>query len=862
MSLKTFIALSCFAIGVSISAQVANYNFYGGNVDVNLRHENLEQINNLYNEIEETRSSVESDRDHLSQIFKSTLGSFVLGAADQYIDDGFNALYEKYFNEGAKDLESFVDASLGQLAQRDENKLNELLETESDSLRTRLIWDKFQENDLFKSVKATMSDRAFKAFSSRAISALAKRTEVLAKEVSNNTLNIDVLKGSYIKFSADVEVRLKALENSSEVQADADESALKIQEKAEKASRTPSSVDNPVPEFASNQDKKKVKEDTKEAKDNLKEMAVEFKKFNGYLNQSYKIAINLGLKGKDAERFQDVLKISNVSLSLVAAFAAPEPGNILNATIAITSLFAKNKPSPEAIRHQQIMEAFDVVFENQKMILENQKQIIENQQMLLDTMLEIQKHNEQWFFSINKSFDKVLGNQSIMLESIRAVHEDEQAKKSCRAFLNSRFRCSPEDLDEEFGDLKSCRESIVNRKGNFLAFNNQNSRTDILVRGRFKSYESLAKHFFSKKNSEYYKDCSNALLRIFSSGEEEILMSSYYSVGDTTLFENQISPVLYPLVDLVEATFTNRFTPPRYHERSLNSLLISLTEPQVYDSFNGNRASLIKKTRVSKRFLNKGLTLRKLKNLYFVPSVNQYVNYLLEVLPYYSLVKKKHYWDDTLVLRSPEELVEDMTDVSDEVIDSLRNAYHFVNLGIVQYSLMSGSQILDKISSAILLNNEVFKDRLIQAIISNDVLRNNFLVYEIGKTLKFTRLDPEKSYKENFEENIKLYEDYVTKEASSCKFDFSKNSYGSECKSDFIKKITHGLKFNGKSVVLMMAGKQVSLPLPSVQSMKEQKMSYPKEVLILLELKRELRSAINQVPQAKKIIMNELPYVM
>ena len=789
-------------------------------------------------------------------------GSLLSGVLEMKTEGYYNRTH--FYNY--KEYENTIDANLGEIAKRDSEKLKAILGETSDILRTKLIWDEFKNNDLFTQITTDLSDKGFKAFSGRAITVLAERTVILAEQIHNNSFDIKVLRESYLSFSTNISLELKNIKEKINNDINKDDITLKIQENLKKIGRAPTSVLGDVKKIGKSEvtiskEEKLRRESEEKLRRDYEELQENIKLFNMYVQSSYEIALNLGLKGKEAQAMGEVVRYVGVAASIGVAYTDPNPKNILNAAIGISSLFAKSKPDPVLERHKELMEAFNVVFDNQIMIMKNQKIIIEGIEGIQKKLDAYHKENRRWFISTNNSFDTVLENQAVMIDEFRELGVRETVRQKCRSFLNSRFNCPFEDLEEPYGDIQHCVDKISTSDSNFTPSAFKQIVNPTIVRGEFNSYGALSEHFFRSDNKENYSACFGELQRVFHGADRDILYAKMYTRKFQSIYQSDVKSILLPLVDLSQAYYSNPILDDREQDLSFNSLLISLSMPTRSNAWSSSRTRNVKRGIAPQRLLSKGMAKSSLENLYHVAALNQYVTFLLEMLPYFDIVERENIWSNKLTLLSPSEAYETVKmSTNDSVIKMLRNALHFINIAIAQQALMSGDQNIGLIEN-ILERKGDLSQRLYRALSKSSTLGANFTMYTVRNSLKYTRLDYKGfDYDKNLAKNLQKYRQYYSNDYINCSFDFSENQYKEGCSSPFINMLFSKFKLDGRMLVFYDGIEKYHVPLPSPDLILKGEFYYSSQLYSLLELKEQVMEKVYMNSGAYERVINDLGF--
>jgi len=306
------------------------------------------------------------------------------------------------------------------------------------------------------------------------------------------------------------------------------------------------------------------------------------------------------------------------------------------------------------------------------------------------------------------------------------------------------------------------------------------------------------------------------------------------------------------LVNLATKYYSNPFNSELSHDVTLNSLLIALASPNASFAWTPYRTSGIKEGLSPERLLNKGTTLNSMIELYHVPALKQYVNFLLELIPYYDIIRPKSFWDRTLEIVPPSVAYNSVKGTPNpEIVRMLRNALHFINIAIAQQALMSGDQLISLIDRSLDFNKPENHD-LVVALSKGFTLGSNFSTYVVKSALKFTR-DSYKGimYDENFNENLKLYKEYFESDYKDCSFNFDKNQYEEKCHSKFATSMFGKYKLSGRMIVFKSGTEVYPVPLPSPDSLAKSKFYYTSQLYELQELKEQV---------LEKVLMNRGAY--
>lgn len=131
------------------------------------------------------------------------------------------------------------------------------------------------------------------------------------------------------------------------------------------------------------------------------------------LSQVRQLALNVGLKGKDLERADKILRYVDAAAAVAIAYAAPSPTTVISAAVAVTGLFAKKRPKRDP-KFEAIMSQFgllhkrlDQIVENQVVLAQNQAEILKNQQQILDAVAQAYSGLTYQLADISESLNEI-----------------------------------------------------------------------------------------------------------------------------------------------------------------------------------------------------------------------------------------------------------------------------------------------------------------------------------------------------------------------------------------------------------------------------------------------------------------------
>ena len=199
---------------------------------------------------------------------------------------------------------------------------------------------------------------------------------------------------------------------------------------------------------------------------------------------------------------------------------------------------------------------------------------------------------------------------------------------------------------------------------------------------------------------------------------------------------------------------------------------------------------------------------KALGRLIYVPALERYTSYLIEMLPYRDIV------DDDFEIDTPQAILESSDDeASYEVTSLLYSAISLVNISIAQQSLISGESILHLIDRVIKRGpvDPMYYNTLTM-LKENSLLSKNYLSYSLRGTFKYARNDDQQSsYDELLKSNLKLYNDFQ-ENGSSCRYE---NESYKDCTHDFPSKVQTGFIFDRGTVLFKdKNGHDLRLALP------------------------------------------------
>ncbi|POB14607.1 hypothetical protein [Halobacteriovorax sp. DA5] len=787
--------------------------------------------------------------------------------------DGANQLRKLNNHIRGLDSETMFEAielSLSKLAVVNEERLSKVFLIENDEKRTKELWNLIKNDDLFSSLKQDLEPEVFIKIAQPAIVKLHDYTVELASEINNNAADIGDLKDKYTnledrvgKIESNLKSFAKALHKRDKKIDELVESLSDLASKTK--SRSIASVEEDL-KSSSNGDNSGavvvVSQSSYQASvEKWKNIAVEAYQ---YAEVSLTIATNLGLKGKDLERANNVLKYSQATVSVIAAFSG-DPMSIMNATAAITGLLGGGGMDPDAQRHAEIMEAFGKVFQNQKLMIENQEKIFKQVIAIRDDLAKYYKKHESWYQNFDTKLDKVLGNQAVALDILRDNNPQVQKMISCQNFLNSRLSsCLADDFRYRHSNLQNCVDDIRRNEEAFKP--NDVGSFDVVIGGSYDSYEGIVENLYYGGAKEELAPCLAGLRSILVPNNKYILSKTNIDRNDDfkTAYDSVINSEYIPLLQLYNKFFSSASTNGKDEDRAFSSLYYSLDVTDVgaknalptkqINIFDTNKKFDFSKSR---NFLNE-----KLLNLYHTKALNQYISYFLETYYYYYIydqINEKPYPKQKVM----EFLTSSKKRENNYVKSIFLNVLEVIDTALRQQALLSGTQLLPYIKNY-LYGNNVSNDETWPAIdkfiSSNGHASKNLSVYILHEILKYKRGDSQEiGYSETLNENLQVYNEYISEEFQSCLYDFKEKKYPTSCKSKFIKNFDFPFIIDGREIVFVSVDKQeIRLPLAEIDEVSNNKFFWSNQSRELLILRQKVISELKSNPYVYKEVLNTL----
>lgn len=118
---------------------------------------------------------------------------------------------------------------------------------------------------------------------------------------------------------------------------------------------------------------------------------------------SHQVAMNIGLKGKDAENVGQALEWINAGAQVGVAIAEPTPATVMNALASVTALFSDPQPDPQI---EMLMKNFGAIHDSLHRIEEAIQTVHENQALIMKQLLGAENRIIAKLDEINKILKK------------------------------------------------------------------------------------------------------------------------------------------------------------------------------------------------------------------------------------------------------------------------------------------------------------------------------------------------------------------------------------------------------------------------------------------------------------------------
>jgi len=794
----------------------------------------------------------------------------IIGSGVASVFEGFEILSESVSRDK---FDKAVNAMLYDFYKKDKARFNNVFAIVDHIKKTEEVYKALNELDSFGEVlnNSHLNADERSIFNSMAIISLSNITKAITPKVLANEEAINNLRNDNQVFKSFIEKNgplfKKFLSNEykkEKVTVELSKTGAEVSKSISKVKEKPSII---------TENNLNTTEEDKKTSEKLKKDITEYVKtaeeYRDYANASFKIAVNLGLKGKDLERASKAMHYINTTVEVASGIVQGmngSPMGYFQAAVSVSSLFAKKKPSPEQQRFEAIMGAFDQVFENQKIILENQKRIYELQVDTYELVMSLYKLNVAQFKKINSKLTTVLGNQAALQASINEFSVYNQQLDNCPSFFNSRFKCKFR-YTEIGGDLKNCYKEVIDNHNPHDAENyryhfvpNPITPTSTMLTGNFSIYGSVLKHFNKNNNQDNYADCKKGLASIFKVNPHRIFYSSSHVDEDEykTQTEKVIDPIYKPLFNIIRYYYSGT------NEIDLNGLYRALTLPQKTYEHMEYKAIDIKRYLIKEKedTLSEDSIINALDTLLYPPAIERLTNYLIELSKYHDIVNIG-FFTSSINIYSEKQVMKSMGDESsDELNELFYSAVKLVNIAIAQQNLMAGDSVFNLIDRIITkgLSHPLYTDA-IKVIKNHELLRKNYFVYKLRKALKYSTL-PEygsvNSYEEILARNINLYSDFISTKINDCLY--VENTY-KNCSHAFIEKINTGFTFaKGKIQLYDFDKKPLYFDAPSAERLRNGEMEFPYQIYRLSLLRNKLYEAIAGNKGAYNSAVNENLY--
>jgi hypothetical protein len=466
------------------------------------------------------------------------------------------------------------------------------------------------------------------------------------------------------------------------------------------------------------------------------------------------IASNLELFGDDQEKFNEIAGYAVTAANLTAQIST---GNYLQAAVTITGLFAKSKPSAEEVRHQQIMQQFEIVNAKLDLILENQQKIFENVVKIQEMIVEVSQQIEGFRKGVDLKLDLIQGDLASIINIVSQNTDTSRYLDNCSQLYKSR---------EEVFSGSLVFPSFVPRYDREVTYID-------FIPGNITNLGELKSHLDEQDSYGIsLEDCKkgiNFALRksINRQGyfDSHVLLSSY--AEDTQSFMSKlIMPVYNPLFE----RFLEAFPISRIHSsgelisENFGAFVSLVGAGSKLADFNSSYKEIspedeLLNTLMGELDYSEEVHLEALKNIVHPKKLLRVGHLLLESVPYFEITRS-----DYVTLSDEEIFAGKFTDKRRYVFRTLRNFLGTLNYAVAQQRILSGvpvMSILDRDLTGV--NGTERKEEVQRALLSNSLLLRNYLRFKLAKNFKSVRTNPEIKGDDSEETvlrlNLNLYEE-------------------------------------------------------------------------------------------------------
>jgi hypothetical protein len=713
------------------------------------------------------------------------------------------------------------------------------LEIKNDVDRAKTIFSKISDlDDYHKLIPGNPKNQAI--YNSYAIEKIIEVTKALGAENVEQSKAIEELQTNYNSLQKKLAMK-EGGRTIASLNENITSSQLEFQKAAEKAKKALSTIDNLKSTDIINENDPKLK--TKA----VEQFAYNYNDFNeslqkgvAYAANAYQMAVNLGLHGSDQEKVAKGLQYFAAVATISNAIVKQDPQSIMQAGLAITSLFGHPK-GQEDLKHKEIMEAFGQMFEMQRAMLKNQAEMYALEVKNYELISSLYQMSQSKFVDISDGLDIILGNEAVLQKSIVDYSNLAPNLEACDIFLNSRFSCPPSEL-EDHSNISKCIKRIS--KTNFEIPNNTFFMSTIF--GNYNKLDDAKKHL--TENYDDYLKCQKGMSDLFASTSADA--HSAFLVASTidsnqTGYQQVVAKTYAPLTSLVKKLYSTDVD-----AYTLYSILLAPSTQLNQFSFKLLNASSWYNSIDSDNFLTKNQVYTALDNLIYVPNFEKYALQQIQMINYSENIKKDSNGDLDL---NPNFITSPLVNSKNKKIaDRLFNLEKIVNIAIAQQTLLSGQPFLELaenyISKSMAGTSE--QELTLKLIKNNGFFRINFLKQLLRNVLgnsikKDLSYSPEyKTFNQRLAKNIEDYEKYRLANNQECNSSVKKED---KCKSDIYNTLSQYLELKGNKIIFKDYQNQTfQIELPEARLLKVDSIENTAELKQLYKLRSLLEEIISK----------------
>lgn len=746
--------------------------------------------------------------------------------------------------KSASNVSEQYNAFIYEVYKKDANEFKTALAEPDDVKRAKWMLAKVTDLSTYKDLVPNDADKR-SIYNSTAIIKIIEVTKALAQE--------DLTQGAVIKKLQD---DFNALKNKCD-DPDTKKKVVLLNDKlldaakaigatTQQAARTVASLDGAKPSELVNpanpaQPTAKAQDFTKE----YEKFHTDLEKAARFYGEAYVLAVNLGLHGKDQERMQKGVTYLDAVVTVSKAITTKEPHDIMAAAISVTSLFGKKTAGDP--KHEQIMAAFDKMFELQTAMLQNQARIYEVQVKNYELLVSLYDMTEKGFVKVDDTLKVLLGGQAVLQKAVVDYSTLLPELQACDQFFNSRIECPPSELEDVNSIPKCLKRSL---KTHFEVPARTMNYAGVF--GQYNAMAPLQAHF--TKHVGHYRQCKAGLDRIFgipASPVHSAFLTAATVADNSTGYEKVVATSYEPLLELTRRYYS--------HNNDTFLLYLLLSSPAAELGKFDVRLSAASRWLAdisNEKALTPAQVMNNLGALIYVPNLEKYVSIGLQMLPYQEFVPDNA---DAATAISPEILSRGVFhSTNDAIANRLYIMEKLVSIAIAQQSLLSGEPFIGTVDYFLEPRNSETPEAKAAAKLlrHNTLFRTNYLKQSLRNMLTYqVNRDGKLTYPAQFTANLKLYEEYL-------RSGFEKCGKG-DCTDPMFAALRKRFRVLGSTVVFRdHMGIDFAVSLPTGQELASDSYVYPQELKRLLDLRSLIEAAIYKSSLFVRTAIDQNNYVV